>query len=85
MPATPESPPEPSLLDDRLALPTLNIRGISSSRVGAGASNVIPASATVSIDMRLVTGMDHAKSTARFIAHVRKQGYFVVDTDPRPR
>ncbi|MEQ1947536.1 MAG: M20/M25/M40 family metallo-hydrolase [Bryobacteraceae bacterium] len=75
---------EPQLLDDRLALPTLNIRGISSSRVGAAASNVIPSSATVSIDMRLVKGMDHAKTTQRFIEHVRKRGYFIVDTEPSP-
>jgi acetylornithine deacetylase/succinyl-diaminopimelate desuccinylase-like protein len=52
---------------------------------GAGASNVIPASATVSIDMRLVMGMDAKQTADRLIAHIRKQGYFVTETEPHPR
>jgi acetylornithine deacetylase/succinyl-diaminopimelate desuccinylase-like protein len=28
--------------------------------------------------------MDHKQTVARFIDHVRKQGYFVVDIDPSP-
>jgi len=75
---------EPQLLDERLALPTLNIRGMASSRIGQLASNVIPATATASIDMRLVKGMDHQKTVERFMDHVRKQGYFIVDTEPSP-
>ncbi|HYA95290.1 MAG TPA: M20/M25/M40 family metallo-hydrolase [Terriglobales bacterium] len=65
-----------------LNLPSLNVRGISSGHTGAQASNVIPATATASIDMRLVKGIDHSEAAARVIEHVRKQGYFVVDKDP---
>ena len=65
-----------------LNLPSLNIRGISSGHVGAQASNVIPATATVSIDMRLVKGIDHREAAARVVAHIRKQGYYVVESDP---
>jgi acetylornithine deacetylase/succinyl-diaminopimelate desuccinylase-like protein len=72
----------PKKLIELLQLPSLNIRGMASARVGAQASNVIPSTATASIDMRLVKGMDHKQTIARFMEHVRKQGYFIVDTDP---
>lgn len=65
-----------------LGLPSLNIRGMASSRIGAQASNVIPATATATIDIRLVRGLDKQVEAQRFIEHIRKQGYFVVDKDP---
>jgi acetylornithine deacetylase/succinyl-diaminopimelate desuccinylase-like protein len=72
----------PKKLIELLQQPSLNIRGMASARVGGQASNVIPSTATATIDMRLVKGMDHKQTVERFIDHVRKQGYFVVDTDP---
>jgi acetylornithine deacetylase/succinyl-diaminopimelate desuccinylase-like protein len=72
----------PKKLIELLQQPSLNIRGMSSSRVGAQASNVIPSTATATIDMRLVKGMDHKETVARLIEHVRKQGFFVVDSEP---
>jgi acetylornithine deacetylase/succinyl-diaminopimelate desuccinylase-like protein len=75
---------EPKKLIELLQQPSLNIRGMASARVGAQASNVIPATATATIDMRLVKGMDHKQTVERFIEHFRKLGYFVVDTDPSP-
>jgi acetylornithine deacetylase/succinyl-diaminopimelate desuccinylase-like protein len=72
----------PKKLIELLQQPSLNIRGMASARVGAQASNVIPATANATIDMRLVKGMDHKQIVQRFIDHVRKQGYFVVDSDP---
>jgi acetylornithine deacetylase/succinyl-diaminopimelate desuccinylase-like protein len=45
-------------LIELLQLPSLNIRGMASSRVGNQASNVIPSTATAALDMRLVKGMD---------------------------
>lgn len=72
----------PKKLMELLQLPSLNIRGMASSRTGAQASNVIPATATASLDIRLVKGMDHAQTVARLLEHIRKQGYFVVDTEP---
>ena len=62
--------------------PSLNIRGMSSARIGDQASNVIPASATATIDARLVKGMDRRDTEAHLIEHVRRQGFFVVDTEP---
>ena len=69
-------------LVELLNLPSLNIRGMSAARTGAQASNVIPASATASIDIRLVKGIDHHDAAARVIEHIRKQGYYVVDREP---
>jgi len=72
----------PRKLAELITLPSLNIRGMASSRVGNQASNVIPATATVTIDMRLVKGMDPRQTADRLIDHVRKQGFFVVDQEP---
>jgi acetylornithine deacetylase/succinyl-diaminopimelate desuccinylase-like protein len=72
----------PKTLAELLTLPSLNIRGMASGHVGAQASNVIPATATASIDMRLVKGMDHGETVERLIKHIRKQGFFVVDHEP---
>ncbi len=72
----------PRTLTELITLPSLNIRGMASSRVGAQASNVIPATATASLDIRLVKGMDVRRTTDRVIDHIRKQGFFVVDTEP---
>jgi acetylornithine deacetylase/succinyl-diaminopimelate desuccinylase-like protein len=69
-------------LVELLNLPSLNIRGMSAARTGAQASNVIPATATASIDIRLVKGIDHDAAAARVIEHIRKQGYYIVDRDP---
>ncbi len=74
----------PKKLMELLQQPSLNIRGMASGHVGAQASNVIPSTATASIDMRLVKGMDHKETVARFIEHFRKIGFFVVDSDPSP-
>lgn len=69
-------------LVELLNLPSLNIRGMSAARTGAQASNVIPATANASIDIRLVKGIDHDAAAQRVVEHVRRQGYFVVDHDP---
>jgi len=69
-------------LVELLNFPSLNIRGMSSSRTGAQASNVIPSTATASIDIRLVKGIDHAAAEQRVIEHIRKRGYFIVDSEP---
>jgi acetylornithine deacetylase/succinyl-diaminopimelate desuccinylase-like protein len=69
-------------LAESIMLPSLNIRGMSSARTGLQASNVVPSSATATIDMRLVKGMDPVQTVSRVIEHVRKQGYFVVGSEP---
>jgi acetylornithine deacetylase/succinyl-diaminopimelate desuccinylase-like protein len=69
-------------LVELLNYPSLNIRGMASSRIGNQASNVIPATATATLDMRLVKGIDHKVASQRVIDHIQKQGYFIVDHDP---
>lgn len=62
--------------------PSLNIRGFSSSSVGATARNVIPSTATASIDLRLVKGLDHRRAVELVVEHIRAQGYHVVEGEP---
>jgi acetylornithine deacetylase/succinyl-diaminopimelate desuccinylase-like protein len=69
-------------LKERLMLPSLNIRGLSSASTGATARNVIPATATAAIDIRLVKGIDYKTAVNRVLAHIRKQGWHIVTTDP---
>jgi acetylornithine deacetylase/succinyl-diaminopimelate desuccinylase-like protein len=72
----------PKKLTELITLPSLNIRGMASSRTGAQASNVIPATATASLDIRLVNGMDAARTIERVKEHIRRQGFFIVDAEP---
>ncbi|MCU1233561.1 MAG: peptidase [Candidatus Solibacter sp.] len=69
-------------LVDLINLPSLNIRGMASARVAEKASNVVPSTATASIDMRLVKGIDPRTAEERVLAYIRKQGYTIVDTEP---
>ncbi len=73
---------KPKKLAELITLPSLNIRGMASSRIGNQASNVIPATATATLDIRLVKGMDHRQVAERVIEHIHKQGFFVVDGEP---
>ena len=49
---------EGAALAKRLLLPSLTVRGLSSGNVGARARNVIPASATAALGIRLVKDND---------------------------
>ena len=69
-------------LTELITLPSLNIRGMASSRIGAQASNVIPSTASATMDVRLVKGMDPKTTAERVIEHIRKQGFFVTDQEP---
>jgi acetylornithine deacetylase/succinyl-diaminopimelate desuccinylase-like protein len=62
--------------------PSLNINGISSGDVGSLARNVIPTTASVVLDLRLVKGNDHLQQVQRLVDHIRKQGFYVIDGDP---
>jgi acetylornithine deacetylase/succinyl-diaminopimelate desuccinylase-like protein len=55
---------------------------MASGRIGEQAANIIPSTATAAIDLRLVKGVTKQGQAARVIAHIRKQGYYVVDADP---
>jgi acetylornithine deacetylase/succinyl-diaminopimelate desuccinylase-like protein len=69
-------------LGELINLPSLNIRGLSSGRVGEQAANIIPATATAAIDVRLVKGVTKEGQMERVIAHIQKQGYHVLASDP---
>ena len=62
--------------------PSLNINGFVSAEAGARARNVIPTIAMATLDIRLVKSVDHKRQLERLIAHVRKQGYTVLDREP---
>ena len=70
----------PKKLTELITVPSLNIRGMASSRIGPQASNVIPATATATLDIRLVKGMDPRRTADRVVEHIRKQGFFVVNS-----
>ncbi|HEX6976494.1 MAG TPA: M20/M25/M40 family metallo-hydrolase [Vicinamibacterales bacterium] len=67
---------------DALQSPTLNVRGLVSAHVGAGARTIIPDSATAAIDIRLVKETRGEALIEKVKAHVRAQGYFLVDGEP---
>src|SRR4029453_10055092 len=69
-------------LTELITEPSLNIRGLASSRTGEIATNVIPTAATASIDIRLVKGMDPRATQDRVVDHIKAQGFFVVDQPP---
>jgi acetylornithine deacetylase/succinyl-diaminopimelate desuccinylase-like protein len=62
--------------------PSLNINGFASGQIGAHATNVIPPTATVDLDLRLVVGNDWREQQQRVVDYIRSRGYFVVDAEP---
>jgi acetylornithine deacetylase/succinyl-diaminopimelate desuccinylase-like protein len=63
--------------------PTINVNAIDAGGgVGGQGRTIIPGSASAKLDVRLVKAIDPAKEFDRLVAHVRKQGYFVVDAEP---
>jgi acetylornithine deacetylase/succinyl-diaminopimelate desuccinylase-like protein len=62
--------------------PSLNIDGFASARTGAKANNVIPSTATVDIDLRLVKGLDWKTQQQRVVDYIASQGYFVTNAPP---
>ncbi len=69
-------------LEMRHNLPTLNINGLEAGTVGGQGRTIIPASATARLDLRLVKAIEPQKQFDRLVAHVRSQGFFIVDRDP---
>src|SRR5262249_10172364 len=69
-------------LDEAVTRPSLNINGMASANVGDEASNVIPATAQAVLDVRLVSGEEPRRQFEKLAAHVRKQGYLVLDRAP---
>src|SRR5215203_802868 len=69
-------------LADLINEPSLNINGIASAEVGASARNVIPTTATTTLDLRLVKGNDFKRQHERLVEHIRKQGFTVLNHAP---
>jgi acetylornithine deacetylase/succinyl-diaminopimelate desuccinylase-like protein len=69
-------------LQEALQFPTLNVRGLVSAHVGAGARTIIPDQATAAIDMRLVKETPGEEMLDKVRAHIRKQGYHLVEGEP---
>jgi acetylornithine deacetylase/succinyl-diaminopimelate desuccinylase-like protein len=71
-------------LADLINLPSLNIDGITSAETGPGARNIIPTTASVTLDLRLVKGNDYQRQIQKLIRHVELHGFFVIDRAPTP-
>jgi len=69
-------------LYERLLLPSLTIKGLQSGNVGKKTRNVIPASATAALGIRLVKGCDPKKMKDLVEAHIKSLGYFITREDP---
>jgi acetylornithine deacetylase/succinyl-diaminopimelate desuccinylase-like protein len=67
-----------SSLQEGLNLPAFSVHMMQGGEVGG----VIAARATADIALRLVTENSPKQMVDRVVAHIRKQGYFVVDKDP---
>ncbi|MFC1661216.1 M20/M25/M40 family metallo-hydrolase [Gemmatimonadota bacterium] len=73
---------EGATLPERLQLPSLTVRGLTSGNTGRLARNVIPSTATAAIGIRLVKGNDPGHMRELVEAHIRGQGYHIVREDP---
>ncbi len=69
-------------LVELINLPSLTVNGIASAYVGVQARTIIPSTATARVDMRLVRGNDPERQLERLKAHIRKQGFHVMDREP---
>jgi acetylornithine deacetylase/succinyl-diaminopimelate desuccinylase-like protein len=69
-------------LQDALQSPTLNVRGLTSGHVGAGARTIVPDRATAAIDVRLVKETRAQDLIQKIRTHVQTQGYELVSADP---
>jgi acetylornithine deacetylase/succinyl-diaminopimelate desuccinylase-like protein len=67
-----------SSFQEGLNLPAFSVHMMKGGEVGG----VIAASATAEIAMRLVKENTPRQMVDRVLAHIRKQGYFIVDKDP---
>ena len=71
-----------SFLESITSQPTLNINGFSAANTGKLASNIIPTTASATLDLRLVNGNDAQKQQEKVMAHIRKLHYHIVHTEP---
>jgi acetylornithine deacetylase/succinyl-diaminopimelate desuccinylase-like protein len=72
--------------DSRIELqhnrPTLSVLGLEAGNVYTGTRSAIPGSASARVEMRLVKGLNATKMIDLLVAHIREQGFHVVDKEP---
>lgn len=73
---------EPESLPERLLVPALNVRGITSGNTGSLARNVIPNTAVASLGIRMVKGNTAPQLRELIVRHIEGQGFHIVDEDP---
>jgi acetylornithine deacetylase/succinyl-diaminopimelate desuccinylase-like protein len=73
---------EPQTLPERLMVPALNVRGMTSGNTGSLARNIIPNTAVAALGIRLVQGNDPAQLRQFIVDHIERQGFHVVADDP---
>jgi acetylornithine deacetylase/succinyl-diaminopimelate desuccinylase-like protein len=71
-----------ALLAERLLLPSLTVRGLSSGNTGALSRNIIPPTATATLGIRLVKGNDPDAMVDLVEQHIRQRGFHIVREDP---
>ncbi|VXB09793.1 Acetylornithine deacetylase/Succinyl-diaminopimelate desuccinylase [Maribacter litoralis] len=71
-----------SFYQESLQYPSLNIRGLGSGWIGDQARTIVPATATAELDLRLVPESDGTKLKNLVKAHIKNQGYHVMNTEP---
>jgi acetylornithine deacetylase/succinyl-diaminopimelate desuccinylase-like protein len=69
-------------LAERILLPSLTIRGLSSGSVEDKARNVIPNKAIAELGIRMVKGNDPEQMMDLVEAHIWKEGWHIIYTDP---
>ena len=69
-------------LEELIALPAVNARGIVAGGVGAKGRNIILSTATASLDLRLVPDQTPLRVRELIESHVKQQGFHIVHEEP---
>jgi len=69
-------------LNEAITQPSLNINGMRSGNVGDQATNMIAETAAAVLDLRMVVGNEPRRQFDKLVAHIRAQGYYVIDREP---
>lgn len=67
---------------EALQYPSLNVRGLGSGWIGEQARTIVPATATVELDLRLVPESDGTRLKNLVKKHIENQGFYITDTIP---
>lgn len=69
-------------LEELITLPAFNVRGLSAGGVGNQGRNIILASATASLNLRLVPNQNPETIRTLIEAHISQQGFHIVYDEP---